>query len=154
MPVICYEIFLILIIFKDTKVKKACEEQLNQNVNAENPWNSFVLTELQLAGNLFQVIHKTLVFLHTAIKDVDAMQPADKNMMIMICENQTPPAWRQCWSGPRMVTDFLRAVVSRGVEAEHRYQRNNNSTFGDSINFSAVFNLEAYLAALKLTNAR
>lgn len=117
-------------------------------------WCSFILSELMLAGTLFASVHKTLATLHTATKDITSMSPADKQLMITICENQVPLKWRQLWAGPKLVTDFIKAFVRRGVAAENRYSEERALDFGEHIDLASVFSVDSLLAALKLTNAR
>lgn len=60
----------------------------------------------------------------------------------------------QIWSGPRLIVDYIKAVVSRAIEAERRYQGSIHIDFCEEIDFSKVYNVESFLAALKLKNAR
>lgn len=120
----------------------------------EKPWDAFVVAELQLATNVIQIIHKTLVTLHVAIKDITTIQQSDRDLLRVICENQVPVGWRKLWPGPRLVTDFISGAMSRATAAEQRYLKLYGSAFGDRIDFGEVYNLDGYLAALKLTNAK
>lgn len=127
---------------------------IQHNSKYDNPWNCFIVSELRLAGNLFKTIHKTLVNLHVAAKNMKSIHMDDHRLMVTICENQVPLIWRQIWSGPKLTTDYIKAVVCRAVEAERRYITSKDIMFGDSIDFANVFSVESFLAALKLTNAR
>lgn len=112
------------------------------------------MSELRIAGVLFKIIHKTLVLVHNTARNSLAMHGNDKKFISSICENQVPFEWRQIWSGPKLITDYIKSVVQRGFEAEKRFGALSNALFGDSIDFARVFSVESYLAALKLTNAR
>jgi len=48
----------------------------------------------------------------------------------------------------------MRAVFNRSTEAEHRYLNTTSEIFCEEINFSKIFNVDAFLAALKLTTGR
>lgn len=112
------------------------------------------MSELLLAKNLFKMIHNTLITIHVAIKDVSSITRDTLNLIRIICENQVPFKWRQIWSGPRSIVDYIKAVVSRGIEAEKRFQGSSHIDFCDDIDFTKVFNVQSFLAALKLKNAR
>lgn len=124
------------------------------NESPKTPWNSFILSELRLAGRLFETIHQTLVHLHTITKDHRSMQFEEVQLLESICENQVPLKWRQLWSGSRTLTEYMKAVVNRSTEAERRFKTMMHLDFGDEIDFVNVFNIETYLAALKLINAK
>lgn len=118
------------------------------------PWNAFILSELTLARKLFKMIHQTLSIMHVATKDITSVTKDDFAVMMIICESQVPLKWRQIWTGPRLIVDYMKAVVSRGIEAERRYQSSNHLDFCDEIDFAKVYNVDSFLAALKLKNAR
>lgn len=113
----------------------------------------FTLSELSIANKLFISIHETLSRLHKAIKDNQALSNENHELMIEISENQVPFKWRQIWSGPRLLVDYLKGTVQRGVAAKQRYEMASDS-FGQNIDFSQVFSIETVLSALKLKNAR
>lgn len=125
-----------------------------QDSDSSNPWTLFIISELLMAKNIFKTIHSTLSVIHVAIKDVSALTRDTLNLIRTICENQVPLKWRQIWSGPRTIVDYIKAVVSRGVEAERRYQGSIHIDFCDDIDFAKIYNVESFLAALKLKNAR
>lgn len=125
-----------------------------QSIDSSNPWTLFIISELQMAKNLFKTIHSTLSTIHVAMKDVSSLTRDTLQLIRIICENQVPLKWRQIWSGPRSIVDYIKAVVSRGAEAEQRYQTSSHVDFCDEIDFATVFNVESFLAALKLKNAR
>lgn len=118
------------------------------------PWKLFIISELLMANNLFKVIHSTLSQIHIAMKDMSSIARDTHNLIRLICENQVPFKWRQIWPGPRQIVDYMRAVVSRGAEAERRYQANSHIDFCDEIDFAKIYNVESFLAALKLKNAQ
>lgn len=114
----------------------------------------FIVSELLLAINLFKIIHNTLSTIHIAIKDLSSITRDTLNLIRTICENQVPLKWRQIWSGPASIVDYIKAVVSRGIEAEKRFQGSSHIDFCDDIDFTKVFYVQSLLAALKLKNAR
>lgn len=129
-------------------------ETMSQIGNITDPWQSFVTSEMLMAKKLFKTIHETLIVMHAATKDITTLTKDDVALMMIICENQVPFKWRQIWSGPRSIVDYMKSVVSRGIEAEKRYENNNNSAFCTEIDLAKVYNVESFLAALKLKNAR
>lgn len=118
------------------------------------PWKLFIISELIMAKNLFKTIHNTLSMVHVAMKDVSSLTRDTHNLIRLICENQVPLKWRQIWSGPRQIVDYIKAVVSRGAEAERRYQGSSHNEFCEEIDFAKVYSVESFLAALKLQNAQ
>lgn len=92
--------------------------------------------------------------MHAATKDISSVGKDDLALIKIIAENQVPLKWRQLWSGPRLLTDYLKAVVTRGVEAEKRFNSEKHVEFCEKIDFAKVYNVESFLAALKLRNAR
>lgn len=114
----------------------------------------FILSELSIAQKLFESIHETLSLKHKAVKDVRSLTKENQAFMLTICENQVPLRWRQIWSGPRFLVDYLKAATSRGVAAKARCEYVLENAFDENIDFSHVFSVETLLAALKLKNAR
>lgn len=92
--------------------------------------------------------------MHTATKDITSITRDDMTILRTICENQVPLKWRQIWSGPKLIIDYLKAAVSRGVESERRYQHDLHLPFCEQIDLARVYNVDSFLAALKLKNAR
>lgn len=129
-------------------------DKRNLNTNVADPWIAFVVSEQMLATKILKSIHQTLVAMHAAAKDITSIGKDDLTLMKIICENQVPLKWRKYWSGPRLLTDYLKAVVSRCVEANNRYNTGKSVDFCNKIDFTKVFNVESFLAALKLRNAR
>lgn len=127
---------------------------LEQNDNITDPWNSFIFSELIMAKKLIKIIHQTLIVMHGAMRDITSLTKEDFALMMVICENQVPLKWRQVWSGPKLIIDYMKAVVNRSIEAEKRHQSSNHLTFCDEIDFAKVFNVESFFATLKLKNAR
>lgn len=125
-----------------------------QNGDTSSPWTLFVISELLMAKNIFKAIHNTLSIIHVAMKDLSSLTRDTLSLIRIICENQVPFKWRQIWSGPRLIVDYIKAVVNRGTEAERRYQGSIHIDFCDEIDFAKVYNVESFLAALKLKNAR
>lgn len=123
------------------------------NGTPKTPWASFVLSEMRLAGRLFEAIHSTLSHLHSIIKDSGSFHADDWQLMETVCENLVPLKWQQIWTGSRALTEYLKGVVLRSIEAERRFKTSMHLDFGDEIDLVNVFNIESYLAALKLTNA-
>lgn len=118
------------------------------------PWKLFIISELLMAKNISKAIHSTLSMIHIAMKDMSSLTRDTQNLIRIICENQVPIKWRQIWSGPRQIVDYIKAVVSRGVEAERRYQGTSHIDFCNDIDFAKIYNVESFLAALKLKNAQ
>lgn len=107
-----------------------------------------------LAKKIFKTIHQSLTLMHAAARDISAINKTDLSLMKLICENQVPLKWRQLWSGPRLLSDYLRAVVCRGIEANNRFNNEKKIEFGEKIDFAKIYNVDSFLAALKLRNAR
>lgn len=122
--------------------------------DASNPWKLFIISELLMAKNLFKIIHGTLSMIHIAIKDVSTLTRDTLHLIQIICENQVPLKWRQIWFGPKLIVDYIKSVVNRGIEAERRFQMCSHIDFCDEIDFTKVYNVESFFAALKLKNAR
>lgn len=114
----------------------------------------FILSELSIAQKLFESIHETLSLMHKAAKDIRSLTKESMAFLVTICENQVPLRWRQMWSGPRLLVDYLKAAASRGVAAKARCKLVQENAFDANIDFSHVFSVETLLAALKLKNAR
>lgn len=129
---------------------------MSQIASITDPWQSFVVSEMLMAKKLFKTIHETLIVMHAATKDISTLTKDDVSLMMVICENQVPIKWRQIWFGPRSIVDYMKSVVNRGSEAEKRYEHStsDSSGFCTEIDLAKVYNVEAFLAALKLKNAR
>lgn len=143
-----------MLIFQGINLTHSSDIIQMQSSDSSNPWTLFVISELLMAKNIFKAIHTTLSMIHIAMKDVSSLTRDTFDLIRIICENQVPFKWRQIWSGPRLIVDYMKAVVSRSIEAERRYQVSIHIDFCDEIDFAKVYNIESFLAALKLKNAR
>lgn len=146
--------FVFSVSVQGVNLSNASDLLQTQNSDDSSPWTLFIISELLMAKNLFKLIHNTLSMIHVAMKDVTSLTRDTLHLIRIICENQVPFKWRQIWSGPRLIVDYIKAVVSRGIEAERRYQTNSHIDFCDEIDFAKVYSVESFLAALKLKNAR
>lgn len=97
-----------------------------------------------------------LTNLHSAIREGDMeMSTGEKSAMQTLCENQVPLQWRKIWSGPRLATEYMKAVSVRAHEAEKRFQgRSANAEWCENIDFATIFSIESFLASLKIATAR
>lgn len=130
-------------------------DDITDNIgNITDPWQSFILAEITVAKKLFKTIHRTLVKMHMAAKDISSIGRDDLILLTVLCENQVPFKWRQVWTGPKVLIDYLKAVVSRGIEAERRFKNDIHLSFCNQFDLAKVYNAESFLAALKLKNAR
>lgn len=129
-------------------------DDVSENAHITDPWNAFIHSELILAKKMFKTIHQTLIVMRAATKDISSINKNDMILIRIICENQVPLKWRQLWSGPRLLSDYLKAVVCRGIEANNRLNNEKHIDFGEQIDFAKIYNVESFLAALKLRNAR
>uniref|UniRef100_A0A1B0CJW6 Cytoplasmic dynein 2 heavy chain 1 n=1 Tax=Lutzomyia longipalpis TaxID=7200 RepID=A0A1B0CJW6_LUTLO len=91
-----------------------------------------------------------------AIREGDTeMSTTERAALQTLCENQVPLQWRKLWSGPRLATEYMKAVSVRAHEAEKRFQARGNATgWCERIDFATVFSIESFLASLKLATAR
>lgn len=107
-----------------------------------------------MARHLLKCIHNTLSMIHVGIKDMSSLTRDTLQLIRIMCENQVPLKWRQIWSGPKHIVEYMKATVNRAIEAEHRFQVSSHLDFCSEIDFSRIFNVESFFAALKLANAR
>lgn len=113
----------------------------------------FTLSEFSIANKLLDSIYETLSSLHKIVKDRQPLSEDNYDLMLGICENQVPFRWRQIWSGPKLLVEYLKAAVQRGVTAKQRFE-STSETFEQNVDFSQIFSVETFLSALKLKNAR
>ncbi|XP_059611101.1 cytoplasmic dynein 2 heavy chain 1 [Phlebotomus argentipes] len=131
-------------------------QNIPEDDHNSDPWITFILSEIRLAGNLFSTIHGMLTNLHNSIRESGTeMSPSERAALQILCENQVPLQWRKLWLGPRLATEYMKAVSVRAHEAERRMQaRGAASGWPEAIDFATVFSLESFLASLKLATAR
>lgn len=88
------------------------------------------------------------------MKQMATMTHDEKSFMLTLCENHVSLKWKKLWSGPKLALDYIKAVTIRGFAAERRLNEFVGDRFCKEIDFATIFNVDAFLAALKLTNAR
>lgn len=88
------------------------------------------------------------------MKQMTVMKTDDHTLMLTLCENLVPLKWRKLWSGPKLTTDYLKAITTRANEAHKRLTNESQLNFGQEIDFKSIFNVDGFFAALKLANAR
>lgn len=92
--------------------------------------------------------------MHASMKQMIVMTADEHNLMLTLCENQIPLKWRQIWTGPKLATDYLKAITTRAHAAYQRLTDESHLNFGKQIDFASIFNVDGFFAALKLANAR
>ncbi|XP_015052343.2 cytoplasmic dynein 2 heavy chain 1 [Drosophila yakuba] len=119
----------------------------------ESPWALFVLAELKLGADLYDIVHQALSQMHAWLKD---SQEVDGNTLRALAEQQIPASWLKLWSGPgsNSAVDFLRALIVRAQAAESRFREQLHLDFCEEINFVQVFNCENLLACFKLLQSQ
>ncbi|XP_055916348.1 cytoplasmic dynein 2 heavy chain 1 [Eupeodes corollae] len=126
-----------------------------KEVKASTPWEAFVISEMKKAGQCFQEVHNTLSNVHIILRDSkNISNHFDSNVLTTLAENLVPLSWRQIWAGPRSTIDYLKGLIFKSSEAERRLKSELNLVFVESINLSAVFSCETFLASLKLANSK
>lgn len=64
-----------------------------------------------------------------------------------------PLEWRRLWNGPKVATNYIKSVASRAVVVERQY-RNCIDAVPESIDLANMFNVDSFLATLKLVTAQ
>lgn len=73
-------------------------------------------------------------------------------MMLTLSDNSVPYEWRKIWNGPRIATDYLRAVSIRALNAIQLLDRAQEPI--RDIDFSTIFNVDSFLSMLKILTSR
>lgn len=123
----------------------------------DNTWMMFLISEIKLARELYKEIHSILTTLYSAIKEIHNISESLKQVLVLLCENQTPREWRNIWFGPTLATDYIRAFVNRANYIEKLYHQKMitaSEVAINEINLAEIFNVDAFLAVLKLMKSR
>ena len=142
-------LFLPLQIGLKTQKYDAIIETNKQN---DDPWMIFILSELTIGRNLCEEVGNILAKLKLSLKDITALSHKDKLTLMVLCDNQVPIQWRRIWSGPKTVIEYIKAITHKIKEIEKfytKYQDEDNSIIS-TMDFNNIFNVEAFLTAIKL----
>lgn len=145
--------------FQGLSIEQTYIAMMKQNEASydDKAWMLFLISEIKLARELCREIHGILTTLYNAIKEIHNISESLKQILVMLCENQTPREWRNIWFGPTLATDYIRAFVNRANYIEklyHQYMITASETAINEINLAEIFNVHAFLAVLKLTKSR
>lgn len=99
----------------------------------------------------FQTIQSTLFQLYQRAKEGSS---AADTRLVQLCDNQVPSQWRKLWNGPRTATNYLKAVQTRATQQQQVEEEGWRTTAPQSVDLARIFNVDTFLAALKLTAAR
>lgn len=101
----------------------------------------------------FQTIESTLFQVYQLAKTEtsNSSAAAVDARLLLLSDNQIPVHWKKLWNGPRAATNYLKAMAGRALAAEQRISQKGTTT---SVDLSTIFNVDTFLAALKLVAAR
>lgn len=115
-----------------------------------NPWRLFKISEAILAFKISSKISET--FTKIASLDLNVISDNDRNILLTLSDNSVPYEWRKMWQGPKVASEFLKAVISR-IQNAISLVRNLNDEMNE-IDFSKIFNVDSFLSTVKLVTAR
>lgn len=115
-----------------------------------NICEEFKLSEAQIANEITHVITSTLAKLRSV--DKNSLTAAEEKMLLTLSDNSVPYEWRKVWNGPRIATDYLKAVSIRAMNAIQLLNR-AQEPIGE-IDFSSIFNVDSFLSMLKILTSR
>lgn len=115
-----------------------------------NPWKLFKSSEIILSVQLVQKISTTL-FKFSSI-DLNSISDGDKNVLLTLSDNTVPYEWRKMWQGPKLASEFLKAVATR-VQTVSKYLDELDEVVHE-VDFSKIFNVDSFLSTVKLVTSR
>lgn len=110
----------------------------------------FKISEIQIANEITHVITSTLARFRSF--DMNSLTSSDEKIILTLSDNSVPYEWRKIWNGPKIATDYLRAVSTRALHAIQLIDRAQDPI--TEIDFSTIFNVDSFLSMLKILTSR
>ena len=83
---------------------------------------------------------------------MNSISDSDKNVLLTLSDNSVPYEWRKLWQGPKLASDFLKAVAVR-VQTVSKFIDSLDDAIQE-IDFSKIFNVDSFLSTIKLITSR
>lgn len=90
--------------------------------------------------------------MYQLMRNVSANGKLDDSRLMKLSDNQVPLQWKRLWSGPKSATNYLPAISARAFAAEQRLLHGGG--IPQRIDMATIFNVDTFLATLKLIVAR
>lgn len=115
-----------------------------------NPWKLFKSSEIILAVQLVKKISETLTKFSSI--DLNSISDSDKSILLTLSDNTVPYEWRKMWQGPKLASEFLKAISVR-VHTVSKFLDDLDEAIHE-IDFSKIFNVDSFLSTVKLVTSR
>lgn len=83
---------------------------------------------------------------------MNSISDGDKNVLLTLSDNSVPYDWRKLWQGPKLASEFLKAVAVR-VQTVSKFLDQLDDAIQE-VDFSKIFNVDAFLSTIKLVTSR
>lgn len=84
--------------------------------------------------------------------DLNSITDADKSILLTLSDNSVPYEWRKLWQGPKLASEFLKAVAIR-VQTVSKFLDHLDDEIHE-VDFSKIFNVDSFLSTIKLVTSR
>lgn len=128
----------------------ALERIKEEPLDEVSPWKLFKLSEIALSIQIVKKISSTLTRFSSI--DLNTTPDSDKNVLLILSDNSVPKEWRKLWQGPKLASEFLKAVAIR-VQTISKFLDQLDEPIQE-IDFSKIFNVDSFLSTIKLVASR
>lgn len=126
------------------------EQVKEEGMDEVNPWKLFKFSEIRLATQLLKKVTETLTKFSSI--DLNSISHSDKNVLLSLSDNSVPYDWRKVWQGPKLASEYLKAVAIR-VQTVSKFLGNLDDAIQE-VDFSRIFNVDSFLSTMKLVTSR
>lgn len=114
---------------------------------AENKTSSYLQA---IQSTLFQVYQLTM----SSNRGTTTKTAADARLLQFLSDNQVPAQWKKLWNGPKLATNYLKAMSIRAVATEQRLSQAWSPNPKSAVDLSRIYNVDTFFTTLKLIAAR
>lgn len=111
-----------------------------------NPYKIFKSSEISISKEIVNTISETLTKFSTI--DFNSLSKSNRKLLLILCDNSVPYEWKKIWKGPKLATDYLKAVTIRVRNAMEYYNCINEPI--KEIDLATIFKVDSFLSSLKI----
>lgn len=114
-----------------------------------NPYKIFKTSEINISREIINTISETLSKFSSF--DFNSLSKSNRKLLLILCDNSVPYEWKKIWRGPKLASDYLKAVTIRVRNAMDYSNRIYEPI--NEIDLATIFKVDSFLSTLKIATS-